>query len=80
MFEERIAELEKKALSAAAETDTVVAKRLGGEVASETSVLQRDLAYAEYLEVGGTASLPRSSPLLSACAGLSRPRPTRRRR
>jgi hypothetical protein len=55
-FEERITALEGKAAGAAKETDTVAAKRIADEVAAETSALERDLAYAEYLEAGGTAT------------------------
>lgn len=56
-LEWRIEPLERKAADAAKETDTVVAKRIADEVATETSALERDLAYAEYLEAGGTATL-----------------------
>jgi hypothetical protein len=56
-FEQRVADLESFARTAAMETDEAAARRLAEEIAADTGTLQRDLAYAEYLGAGGTATL-----------------------
>lgn len=56
-LEERLTQLENRAAAAAAEADPALAKKLADDVANETSVLHRDLAYGEYVRAGGTATL-----------------------
>src|SRR5262249_29050239 len=56
-LKQRMTTLETKAASAAAQTNRAEAKRLAEEVAAETHALHRDLAYAEYRQLGGKATL-----------------------
>jgi len=55
-FEDRLADLERRA-AAAAKADKATAKALADKIAEDAAVLQRDLAYAEFLEGGGRGSL-----------------------
>lgn len=55
-FEGRLADLERRS-AAAAKADKATAKALADKIAEDAAVLQRDLAYAEYIQAGGRDSL-----------------------